>query len=246
MAETSLRLTGKTAIITGGARGIGAAIARQFQREGAQVTVFDLRFESPELDGMLRIIGDVADRTAVESMIDRTVAAFGSVDILVNNAAYSTRAPLLEFKVEEVRRTWDVGMWGTFHATQLAARRMVEQSRGGSIIQISSVHGSRPYVNATAYNASKAAINHMSATWAAELTQYGIRVNVIEPGWIDTPGERFFMSEEQIREAALKLPFRRLGTPEEIAKGAAFLASDDASYVTGIILRIDGAYSLFK
>lgn len=239
-----MKLAGKTAIVTGGARGIGAAIAAAFMREGARVTTFDLRESESRSESVMHVVGDVADRNAVESMINRTANEFGSLDIVVNNAAYSSRAPLLEMTVEDVGRTWDVGMWGVFHVTQLAARQMVDQGHGGSIIQISSVHASRPYPNAAAYNAAKAAVNHMSATWALELSSYGIRVNMIEPGWIDTPGERAFLTEEQIRASAVKLPFGRLGTPEEIAQGAVFLASDDASYVTGAVLRIDGAFAL--
>src|SRR5262249_11950645 len=158
--------------------------------------------------------------------------------------AYSSRAPLIETSLEDVRKTWEVGLWGVFHASQLAARHMVRQGKGGSIIQISSVHASRPYINATAYNGAKAAVNHMSATWTLELAGHGIRVNVSEPGWIDTPGERVFLAEEQIAQAATKLPFGRLGTPDEIARGAVYLASDDASYVTGAVLRIDGAFAL--
>lgn len=241
-----MRLAGKTAVVTGGARGIGAAIARAFVAEGAKVTAFDLRHSESTAPSILQVTGDVADRSAVEKMLERTMTEFGSLDVLVNNAAYSSRAPLLEMPVDEVRRTWDVGMWGVFHTTQLAARHMVRQGRGGSIVQISSVHGSRPYVNATAYNGAKAAINHMSATWALELVQYGIRVNVIEPGWIDTPGERNLFTEEQIATAAVKLPFGRLGTPDEIARGAVYLASDEGSYVTGATLRIDGAYALAR
>jgi glucose 1-dehydrogenase len=246
VAANIMRLTGKTAVVTGAARGIGAAIARAFVSEGAKVTAFDLRpAEAPDAR-VLHITGDVADRDAVQGMLDRTAAEFGSVDILVNNAAYSSRAPFLEMPIEEVRKTWDVGLWGVFHASQIAARRMVQQGGGGSIIQISSVHASRPYVNATAYNAAKAAVNHISATWALELACHRIRVNVIEPGWIDTPGERAFLNDQQIAEAAAKLPFGRLGTPEEIARGAVYLASDDASYVTGTVLRIDGAFALAR
>jgi glucose 1-dehydrogenase len=241
-----MRLAGKTAVVTGAARGIGAAIAQAFVQEGARVTTFDLRSAEAADEAMLHIIGDVADRESVEKMLDRTVVEFGSVDILVNNAAYSSRAPFLETSLEDVRRTWDVGLWGVFHASQIAARHMVRQGRGGSIIQISSVHASRPYINATAYNAAKAAVNHMSATWALELAGRGIRVNVIEPGWIDTPGERAFLTDEQISEAAPGLPFGRLGTPDEIARGAVYLASDDASYVTGTVLRIDGAFALAR
>ena len=132
-----------------------------------------------------------------------------------------------------------------FHFERFATMEVVQIVRDAAL-QISSVHASRPYVNASPYNAAKAAVNHMSATWALELTPHRIRVNIIEPGWIDTPGERAFLSDEQLRAAALELPLARLGTPEEIARGAVYLASDDASYVTGAVLRIDGAYALAR
>lgn len=136
-------------------------------------------------------------------------------------------------------------LWGAFHASQLAARQMVKQGEGGSIVMISSVHAYRPYPLSTAYNAAKAGLNHMAFTWAVELAAHRIRVNVIEPGWIDTPGERKYFSEEEIRERGKQLLLGRLGTPEEIAKGVAFLVSDEtASYVTGTRLRIDGGYVL--
>jgi glucose 1-dehydrogenase len=241
-----MRLAGKIAVVTGAQRGIGAAIARAFASEGAKVTAFDLRPAEIPDPSIFHLTGDVADRDAVENMLEQTIARFGALDIVVNNAAYSSRAPFLEMPLEEVRRTWDVGLWGVFHTSQLGARHMVRQGRGGSIIQISSVHASRPYVNATAYNGAKAAVNHMSATWALELAGYGIRVNVIEPGWIDTPGERTFLTEEQIAQAATRLPFGRLGRPDEIARGAVYLASDEASYVTGTVLRIDGAFALAR
>ena len=110
---------------------------------------------------------------------------------------------------------------------------MVKQGKGGSIISISSVQGVRPYPLSTAYNGAKAAVIHMSRTWAAELAQYGIRVNTIEPGWIDTPGEREYASDEEIQSLAAQLPLKRLGTPEEIAGLVVFLASDkDSGYVT--------------
>ena len=121
---------------------------------------------------------------------------------------------------------------------------MVKQNQGGAIVSISSVHAYRPFPRSTAYNAAKAAVNHMSGTWAAELAQYGIRVNVIEPGWVDTPGERAFFTEEQIREEGKKLPLGRLARPEEIAEAACYLASEQSSYVTGTVLRVDGGFVL--
>jgi glucose 1-dehydrogenase len=115
---------------------------------------------------------------------------------------------------------------------------------GGAIIAVSSVHSFRPYPEASAYNGAKAAINHMSATWAVELAGQGIRVNVLEPGWTDTPGERVFYSEQELAEQGKHLLLGRLARAEEVARGAVFLASEDSSYMTGSVLRVDGGYSL--
>ncbi|MEO7652805.1 MAG: SDR family oxidoreductase, partial [Bryobacteraceae bacterium] len=125
-----------------------------------------------------------------------------------------------------------------------AARQMVKQGTGGNIVVISSVHVERPFANSTAYNAAKAGVDRMARTWALELAPHGIRVNIIEPGWIDTTGERLHSTEEQRREGGRKLPMGRLGTPEEIAKAVAFVVSPNASYMTGSVLRVDGGFVL--
>jgi glucose 1-dehydrogenase len=182
----------------------------------------------------------------MERMMDETADRFGHIDILVNNAAKSVRKPLVDLEVADVAQVWDVILWGTFHCSQLAARRMVAQGDGGSIVVISSVHAYRAFPNSTAYNGAKAAVNHMAATWAAELAKDRIRVNVIEPGWIDTPGEREHFTAGQIRDEGVKLPLGRLGTPQEIAKAVRFLVSGDGSYVTGACLRVDGGFVLAR
>jgi glucose 1-dehydrogenase len=249
-----MSLAGRVALITGGARGIGGATACELARRGADIAICDLSpcaaatpvIEEVRAQGrrVLYREADVADRAAVAKLVEDACAELGGIDILVNNAAFSVRKPLLELEVAEVERVWNVIQWGTFHASQLAARRMVAQGRGGSIVMISSVHAARPFALSTAYNGAKAAINHMARTWAVELAQYGIRVNAIEPGWIDTPGERAFYSQEQIREQGRKLLLGRLGRPEEIAAAVAYLVSGDAAYVTGACLRVDGGIVL--
>ena len=250
-----MKLAGKVAVVTGSSRGIGRACALELARQGADVTV-NYRTHGDEAAEVARQIeamgrrallvqGDVADRRQDERMVNETVAKLGRLDIMVPNAAYSVRKPFLEMEPDEVRRTWDVTLWGVFHCSQLAARQMVKQSAGGSIIIISSVHAQRPYARSTAYNGAKAAVNHMASTWALELAEHRIRVNTIEPGWIDTPGERVHFSEAQIAERGKTLLMGRLGRPEEIAKGVAFLAcEEDASYITGTVLRIDGGFVL--
>lgn len=247
-------LAGKVAIVTGGARGIGGATAIELARHGADVAICDIspRAGAEATIGAIEVHGrkalffqaDVADRPAVERMIAETADAFGRLDILVNNAAMSVRKPLLDLEVADVERVWNVILWGTFHCSQLAARRMVAQGEGGNIVMISSVHAYRAFPKSTAYNGAKAAVNHMAATWASELAGHRIRVNSIEPGWIDTPGERAFYTDEQIREEGRKLPFNRLGRPEEIARAVRFLVSEEASYITGTVLRVDGGIVL--
>ncbi len=250
-----MKLSDKVAVVTGASRGIGRATALELARNGANIA-FSYISADDEATSLIELIknmgrdaiglkGDVADRDFDEQMFAKTLQSYGRIDILVNNAATGTRKPFIDLTVEDVARTWAVSLWGVFHCGQIAARQMIKAGRGGAIINISSIHAFRPYPLSTEYNAAKAAINHMAATWALELAQYGIRVNTIEPGWIDTPGERKIFTEEQIREMGQKLPFKRLGKPEEIAKGVVFLASEeDSSYITGSVLRIDGGMVL--
>jgi glucose 1-dehydrogenase len=247
-------LSNQVAIVTGGARGIGRATALELARHGAGVAICDVcdhAGAAEAISGIERLgrralyfQADVADRAAMDRMIAQTADRLGRLDILVNNASQSIRKPLLDLQVSDVVPVWNTILWGAFHCAQLAARRMVEQGQGGNIVMISSVHAYRPYPNASSYNGAKAAVNQMAATWAAELAQYRIRVNSIEPGWTDTPGERAFFTEEQLREGGSKLPFGRLGSPEDIAKAVRFLVSADGSYITGSCLRVDGGFVL--
>ena len=249
-----MKLAGRVAIVTGASRGIGRAIAIELARHGADITInFNSHEEeakevAKEIESLgrraLPFCADVSDRERDRQMVEETVRVLGRVDILVNNAARGIRKPFLDLEVADVEKTWGVSLWGVFHCSQFAARQMVRQG-GGAIVVISSVHASRPYPNSTAYNGAKAAINQMAYTWAVELARYNIRVNVIEPGWIDTPGERAIFSEDQIKERGEKLLMGRLGTSEEIARGVVFLVSEeDSSYVTGTCLRIDGGFVL--
>jgi glucose 1-dehydrogenase len=249
-----MNLAGKVAMITGGARGIGGATAVELARAGADIVICDRLPQSvaepviSQVEALGRKIlffqVDIADRPAMEKMFAETESQMGGLDILLNNAGKSIRKPLIDLEVSDVETVWNVILWGTFHASQLAARAMVKQGKGGNIVIISSVHAYRPFANSTAYNGAKAGVNHMALTWATELAKHRIRVNVIEPGWIDTPGERDFLTDEQLQEEAKKLPLGRLGTPQEIAKAVRYLVSEDGAYVTGSILRVDGGIVL--
>ena len=247
-------LSGKVALITGASRGIGRGCAEQMAQCGADVAINYRSHpdEADEVADVVRSLGgraatfgaDVSNRTAVDAMVAGAAQQLGRVDIVVANAYYSKRQPFLELDVEGVRRTLDVTLMGAFHVAQAGARQMVQQGGGGSILFISSVLSFMPFATSMPYNAAKAGMNHMANTIAAEMAEHRVRVNVIQPGWTDTPGERQFTTEEQMREGAKNLPWKRLGTAEDLGKAAAFLASDDADYITGATLKVDGGMTL--
>jgi glucose 1-dehydrogenase len=177
-------------------------------------------------------------------MVATTVATFGRLDCFVSNAAYSDRQLMIEADMAGFRRTIDVTMWGAFHGVRASAQQMVRRGSGGSIVVVSSPHAVLAIPTAMAYNMAKAAIDHMARTAAIELAPHRVRVNIVHPGWIDTPGERKFFTEEQIQVGGQKLPWGRMGTPQEIAGAIAFVLSDAADYMTGGTLTIDGGVGL--
>jgi glucose 1-dehydrogenase len=255
------RVEGKVALVTGAAQGIGQGIALCLAEEGADVVINDLppggggstgqeTAEAIALMGRQALMqyADVSDREQVAAMFAAGVAHFGHIDIVVANAAQSVRELIVEAQWEHVLRTLEVVQFGVFHTCQMAAQQMVVQTGqgrpGGKIIIIGSLLAEIPMPTSAAYNMGKAAVNHLGRTLAAELTPYRINVNVINPGWIDTPGERKFATEEEIQAGAGQLPWGRLGTPRDIGRAAVFLASDDADYITGSTLRVDGGFAL--
>ncbi len=245
-----MKLTGKTALVTGAARGIGRGCALELARAGADVAINDRdRTEQgeatvAEIAAMGRraflVEGDVFRRDSCESVVARALDALGRIDIFVSNPAYSRRADFLEYDPETFTRVIEGTLIGGFHMAQLVARHMVGRGGGGKIVFISSCHVKTPYARSVAYNAAKAGLNNMAFTIATELYPHRINVNVIEPGWIDTPGEHEAFGAEAIAKAGPTLPWGRLGTPEDVGKAAAFLASDDADYITGTALAVDG------
>ena len=249
-----MELLGKVALITGGNRGIGRGCALALARMGADIVIADCQPESGvssvvgEVEALGRraifVRGDVSRRANVEAMVKETVRDFGHLDIVIANAARTVRGPFLELSEDDFRKTLDVTLLGVFHTAQLAARQMVKQGGGGSIVIISSVLAKLPMANSAPYNSAKAGINQLSRTMATELAQHRIRVNTIEPGYTDTPGERAFATEEELATIGAGLPLGRLGSIEDIGYGAAFLSSPRAAYITGSVLRIDGGYML--
>jgi len=245
---------GRVALITGASRGIGRGIALCLAARGADVVVnyFSHAHEAREVVQAVEALGrrgwacqaDVSDRSAVARMFAEAVERFGHIDIAVANAALSIRELVIEAQWDHVLRTIAVSQFGVFHTCQMAAQQMVRQGHGGKIVIISSILEEIAPPASAAYNMAKAAINHLGRTLAAELAVHRINVNMVNPGWIDTPGERTFASEEAIQAGARRIPWGRLGTAEDIGKAVAFLASDDADYVTGATLRVDGGFVL--
>ena len=250
------RFEGKVALVTGAARGIGRGVALCLAEEGADIVVNDLppsegagaRGTVAEVEALgrraLAYDADISDRDQVAALFAAGVGQFGRIDVVVANAAFSIRQPVIEAQWEHVLRTLEVTQFGVYHTCQAAAQQMVRQGGGGKIVIIGSILGEIPFPSSAAYNMAKAAINHLARTLAAELTAHRINVNVVNPGYIDTPGERKFATEEQIAQAARNLPWGRLGTPRDIGRAVAFLASDDADYITGTALVVDGGYKL--
>jgi len=247
-----MQLNGKYALVTGSARGIGKGCALALAEAGAHVILND-RPDSPDLNKTLGEIQKVSSKgTAVESdiftpdgrqeLIGKTLKQVDRIDILISNPAYSIRHPFLEFPLSDFEKVIQGALISGFHMSQLVARHMVSRGNGGKIVFISSVHALMPYAKSVAYNAAKAGLDHMAQTIALELTEHRINVNAIEPGWIDTPGERGYFSDSTMQAAGSTLPWGRLGKPLDIGKAAAFLSSEEADYITGAILRVDGGF----
>jgi glucose 1-dehydrogenase len=249
-----MKLLGKKALVTGAARGIGKGCALELARAGAEIALND-REITPQAEATLAEIrslgrqayfmpGNVFERSGCASVVASAVQALGQVDILVSNPAYSRRADFLDYDPETFEKVIQGTLIGGFHMSQLVARHMVERGGGGKIVFISSVHTKVPWARSVAYNAAKSGLNNMALTIATELVRQRINVNVIEPGWIDTPQERETFGDALIEEQGRQLPWGRLGQPEEIGKLAVFLCSGDADYMTGSIVLMDGGIAL--
>lgn len=247
-------LTNQKILVTGGSQGIGRGTALELARAGADVAV-NYRSSQAEAESIAKEIrdlgcramlvqGDVSSQETVQKMIDDVVREWGELNGLVSNAAYSDRKLMVEADMVGFEKTIDVSMWGAFYAVRAAAQQFIKQGQGGVITVLSSPHAKIPIPTAMAYNMAKAAIDHMAKTAAIELAKHRIRVNVVHPGWIDTPGERKFFSEEQLEQGAKNIPWGRLGQPEEIGKLISFMMSDDCDYMTGSTVLMDGGISL--
>ena len=246
-----MKLKDKVAIVTGSGRGIGRAIALELAREGAKVVVTSRHTE--ECDEVCAVIAsdggeslcvqcDVSKKEDVDRLVKETLEKFGRIDILVNNAGVVRQSPLTETTEEDWDFVIDINLKGVFLACKAVAPILMKQ-KSGKIVSIASIAGEIGFPNTAAYCASKGGIVNLTRELALEMAPYNVNVNAVAPGVIETSMTEGMLSEEESRKGLLmQIPMGRVGKPEEIAKAVAFLTSDDASYITGETLTVDGGW----
>lgn len=240
-----MKLLGKKAIITGANRNIGAAIARMFAEQGADVCISyrsDLIGAEEVQESIIKmgrrakaLHADFSDETNINSFFNNATSFLGGLDILVNNAAGYDTSAFLDLPLETFKDLFAIGVFAPMVMTQLAAKYMIAGRQRGTIVNISSISGLRPYPNRVAHSGAKAALNMLTQSTALELAEYGIRANAISAGPIPYEESQIYAPE---------IPLGRYGKPEDIAKAALFLASEDSSWMTGQIIVVDGGLSL--
>jgi len=251
MTYSQLELNGKVAVVVGGTSGIGRAIAHGFAQAGADVIPTSRRAEQVESTAReieefsrrsLRLTSDVSDRASLEHVLNEAVRAFGKVDILVNSAGRTKRAPTISFLEEDWNAIIDTNLTGTLRACQVFGKHMLERE-SGSIINIASLSTFVALNEVAAYSASKAAVGSLTKSLAVEWSRLGVRVNAIAPGVFRTALNTKLLDEtERGREFLVRTPMKRFGNVEELAGAAIFLASDAASFVSGEIIAVDGGF----
>jgi len=240
-----MKLEGRSAIVTGAGRNIGAEIAKLFAKEGAKVAVVDMdgdraaaTAEAINADGgeAIAVVCDVSDTGDIANMVATTVDAFGAIDILVNNVAISDNKDIFDLTEDEWRKTIDVTLSSPFYVTKQVARWMVDNGRGGRIVNIGSTSGFKGRPRALAYTAAKSGVFNLTQSLAVQLAPYGIIVNQVSPNMTGSPVGRAEFNPDRVVTNLVGRP----GEPEETAKAVLFLASDDASFIAGANLFVDG------
>jgi len=249
-----MRLAGKIALVTGAQQGIGKAIALAYGREGASVVLnyLDNQAAAEETASQIRalgqravsIAGDVAQAADVRRLVEAG-ESLGGIDILVNNAGIFPRVEFLDMTEAQWDEVLNVNLKGTFLCTQAVAQKLVERGRAGAVINLASSAAFRSSPRGVHYVASKAGIVGVTRATALELAPYRVRVNAIAPGTTDTAQPRYGMSEEELQAAARQVPLGRMGTPEDVADLAVFLASEEARHITGQTLHVNGGQYLY-
>ncbi|MGL4423935.1 MAG: SDR family NAD(P)-dependent oxidoreductase [Gemmataceae bacterium] len=246
---------GCVALVTGASSGIGRATALELAERGCDVAMnfFSMKVEAEETAAAIRALGrkawlypvDVSQPDAVQGMVDNLMQQTGRLDYFVSSAVYSDREPFHTAKLEGFRKTIDVSLMGAYYGLRSATNAILKGGRGGAMVIVSSPHAQIAFPNCMAYNIAKAGLDQMARTAAVELLPHKIRVNTIYPGWTDTPGERKFMEDSSIKQAAAGLPWGRLASPEEIARAICHLLdSHQTDYMTGSIIHMDGGLFL--
>lgn len=247
-------LTGRVAVVTGGNRGIGLGMAAGLARAGASVAIWSRNEErnAAAVDELASLGAaaaafscDVADRSSVEEAMASTEGRFGRVHSLFANAGVSAGVRFEEMEPAEWEHVIDVNLHGVYHTTQVVARHMIEHGGGGSMVLVASVLAHFGMASAPHYSASKGAVLQLAKSLAARLARYGIRVNTISPGWIETEMTEELRADERLGNMGLaRTPMRRFGAPDDLGGPAVFLASDASGFMTGAELIVDGGYSV--
>jgi 3-oxoacyl-[acyl-carrier protein] reductase len=248
---SSGKLNGKAALITGGSRGIGRTTARRFVAEGASVVIADVNDEQghetvqalEDAGGAARFVRtDVTDADDVQALVDAALDAFGAIDVLVNNAGITRDATLTKMSEAAFDQVVDVNLKGVFNTTKAVVPHMAENG-GGRVLNAASIVGRYGNFGQTNYVATKSGVIGMTKTWARELGRDGITVNAVAPGFIETPMVDT-VPDKVLNHLVDRTPLDRLGQPEDVANAYCFLASDDAAFITGAVLSVDGGLVL--